>query len=155
MIYVPSWTTKKHWNILSRRLNSKLRKVQELFKDLHRNSFHIFLRSFLFTRTFQDCASQAPLWNELQPALKLSESVTGFKRRLRWLPLDVSFSLLYFLFLAFSVCLCFFFNYHCNIDFEMPCGDKPIKCMYALRHLSHACKITRDSRDYSLFWSLT
>ena len=29
-----------------------------------------------------------------------------------------------------------------NIDCEKPCGDEPIKCVYVLRHLSPACKIT-------------
>ena len=45
-IYILSWTTKKHQKILSRLLHSKLRKIQALFKDLHRN-----------LRTFQDCAN--------------------------------------------------------------------------------------------------
>ena len=29
-----------------------------------------------------------------------------------------------------------------NIDCEKPCGDEAIKCLYVLRLLSHACKIT-------------
>ena len=37
MIYILSWTSKKHQNILSRSLHSQLKKIQGLFKDLHRN----------------------------------------------------------------------------------------------------------------------
>ena len=37
MIYILSWTTKKHQKILSRPLHSKLKKIRGLFKDLHRN----------------------------------------------------------------------------------------------------------------------
>ena len=37
MIYILSWTTKKHQKILSRPLHSKLKKIRRLFKDLHRN----------------------------------------------------------------------------------------------------------------------
>ena len=37
MIYILSWITKKHQNILSRSLHSKLKKIQGLFKDLNRN----------------------------------------------------------------------------------------------------------------------
>ena len=37
MIYILSWTTKKHQKNLSRPLHSKLKKIQGLFKDLHRN----------------------------------------------------------------------------------------------------------------------
>ena len=37
MIYILSWTTKKHQKILSRPLHSKLKKIQGPFKDLHRN----------------------------------------------------------------------------------------------------------------------
>ena len=37
MIYILSWTTKKHQKILSRPAHSKLKKIQGLFKDLHRN----------------------------------------------------------------------------------------------------------------------
>ena len=51
MIYILSWTTKKHQKILSRLLHSKLKKIQALFKDLHRN-----LRTFQGkwnSRTFQ------------------------------------------------------------------------------------------------------
>ena len=37
MIYILSWTTKKHQNTLFRPLHLKLKKIQGLFKDLHRN----------------------------------------------------------------------------------------------------------------------
>ena len=37
MIYILSWTTKKHQIVLSRPPHSKLKKIQGLFKDLHRN----------------------------------------------------------------------------------------------------------------------
>ena len=37
MIYILSWTTKKHQKTLSRLLHSKLKKNQGLFKDLQRN----------------------------------------------------------------------------------------------------------------------
>ena len=50
-IYILSWTTKRHQKILSRLLHSKLKKIQALFKDLHRN-----LRTFqgkMEFRTFQ------------------------------------------------------------------------------------------------------
>ena len=33
MIYILYWTTKKHQNILSRPLHSKLKKIQGLFKE--------------------------------------------------------------------------------------------------------------------------
>ena len=38
MIHILSWTTKKHQKTLSRPLHSKLKKIQGLFKDLHRIS---------------------------------------------------------------------------------------------------------------------
>ena len=37
MIYILSWTTKKHQNTLFRPLRLKLKKIQGVFKDLHRN----------------------------------------------------------------------------------------------------------------------
>ena len=49
MIYILSWTTKKHQKILSRLLHSKLKKIQALFKDLHRN-----LRTFQGKMEFKD-----------------------------------------------------------------------------------------------------
>ena len=68
MIYILSWTTKKHQKILSRPLHSKLKKIRGLFKDLHRNLrnsqgkngiqglFKDFLKN---SRIFQDCANPA------------------------------------------------------------------------------------------------
>ena len=46
IIHVLSWTTKKHQKTLSWPQHSKLKKIQGLFKDLHRN-----------LRAFQDCAN--------------------------------------------------------------------------------------------------
>ena len=37
LIYTLSWTTKKNKKTLSRPQHSKLKKIQGLFKDLHRN----------------------------------------------------------------------------------------------------------------------
>ena len=37
MIHILSWTTKNHQKTLSMPLNSKLKKIQGLFKDLNRN----------------------------------------------------------------------------------------------------------------------
>ena len=52
-----SWTTKKHQKILYRPLNSKLKKIQGLFEDLHRN-----LRTFQGKMEFKDF---------LRPSLKI------------------------------------------------------------------------------------
>ena len=49
MIYILSWTTKKHQIVLSRPLRSKLKKIQGLFKDLDRN-----LRAFRGKLEFKD-----------------------------------------------------------------------------------------------------
>ena len=49
MINILSWTTKKHQKILYRPLNSKLKKIQGLFKDLHKN-----LRTFQGKMEFKD-----------------------------------------------------------------------------------------------------
>ena len=64
MIYILSWTTKKHQKTLSRPLHSKLKKIQGLFKDLHRN-----LRTFQglplkfkdFLRLCEPCLKQSEL----------------------------------------------------------------------------------------------
>ena len=48
MIHILSWTTKKHQKTLSRPIHSKLKKIQGLFKDLHRN-----LRTFQGTNGIQ------------------------------------------------------------------------------------------------------
>ena len=48
MIYILSWTTKKHQKTLPRQLDSKLKKTQGHFKDLHRMDkmeFKDFLRT--------------------------------------------------------------------------------------------------------------
>ena len=55
MIYILSWTTKKHQIILSRPLHSKLKKIQGLFKDLHRN-----LRTFQGKMEFKDFSRTSP-----------------------------------------------------------------------------------------------
>ena len=56
MIYILSWTTKKHQKTLSRPLNSKLKKIKGLFKDLHRNlrTFQAKMEFKDFSRTFED-----------------------------------------------------------------------------------------------------
>ena len=55
MIYILSWTTKKHQKILSRLLHSKLKKIQALLKDLHRN-----LRTFQGKMEFKDFSRTSP-----------------------------------------------------------------------------------------------
>ena len=55
MIYILSWTTKKHQNILFRPLHSELKKIQRLFKDLHRN-----LRTFQGNMEFKDFSRTSP-----------------------------------------------------------------------------------------------
>ena len=55
MIYILSWTTKKHKKILSRPLRSKLKKIQGIFKDLHRN-----LRTFQGKMEFKDFSRTSP-----------------------------------------------------------------------------------------------
>ena len=49
MIYILSWTTKKHQRTLSRPIHSKVKKIQGRFKDLHRN-----LRTFQGKMEFMD-----------------------------------------------------------------------------------------------------
>ena len=53
--YILSWTTKKHQKIPSRLLHSKLKKIQALFKDLHRN-----LRTFRGKMEFKDFSRTSP-----------------------------------------------------------------------------------------------
>ena len=55
MIYILSWTTKKHQIVLSRLPHSKLKNIQGLFKDLHRN-----LRTFQGKMEFKDCSRTSP-----------------------------------------------------------------------------------------------
>ena len=59
MIYILSWTTKKHQNILSRPLPSKLKKIQGLFKDFAKiqgpfKDLHRKLRNFQGKMEFKD-----------------------------------------------------------------------------------------------------
>ena len=53
MIYILSWTSKKHQKIISSSLHSKLKKIKGLFKDLHRNlrAFEGKMKSTDFLRT--------------------------------------------------------------------------------------------------------
>ena len=55
MIYILSWTTKKHQKTLSRPIHLKLKKIQGLFKGLHRN-----LRTVLGKMEFKDFSSTSP-----------------------------------------------------------------------------------------------
>ena len=59
MIYILSWTTKKHQIVLSRPPHSKLKNIQGLFKDLHRN-----LRTFQGKMEFKDLSRLCePCWH--------------------------------------------------------------------------------------------
>ena len=55
MIYILSWTTKKHQKTLSRPLHLKLKKIQGLFMDLHRN-----LRTFQGKMECKDFSRTSP-----------------------------------------------------------------------------------------------
>ena len=55
MIYILPSTTKRHQIILSRPLHSKLKKIQGLFKDLHRH-----LRTFQRKMGFKDFSRTSP-----------------------------------------------------------------------------------------------
>ena len=55
MIYILYWTIKKHQKTLSRLIHSKLKKIQGLFKDLHRN-----LRTFQGKMEFKDFSRTSP-----------------------------------------------------------------------------------------------
>ena len=55
MIHILSWTTKNHQKTLSVPLNSKLKKIKGLFKDLHRN-----LRTFQGNMEFKDFSRTSP-----------------------------------------------------------------------------------------------
>ena len=55
MIYILSWPSKKHQNILFRPLHSELKKIQRLFKDLHMN-----LRTFQGKMEFKDFSRTSP-----------------------------------------------------------------------------------------------
>ena len=58
MIYILSWTSEQYKQMLSRSLHSKLKKIQGLFKDLHRNlrTLEGKMEFKDFSRTFQNCA---------------------------------------------------------------------------------------------------
>ena len=86
MIYILSWTTKKHQKTLSRPLHSKLKKIQGLFKDLHNNlrTFQGTMEFKDFSRTFQDCANPVRKQRDWQPVqtwkdIILVTSVTELK----------------------------------------------------------------------------
>ena len=55
MVHILSCTTKNHQKTLSRPLHSKLKKIQELFKDLHRIS-----RTFQGKMEFKDFSRTSP-----------------------------------------------------------------------------------------------
>ena len=67
-IYILSWTTKKHQKTLSRPLHSKLKKIQGLFKDLHRN-----LRTFQGKMEFKDFSRTFP---KIQGLFKTARTVS-------------------------------------------------------------------------------
>ena len=56
MVYILSWTTKKHQKILSRQLHSKLKKIQGLFEE-EWNSRDFSRTSLNIQGLFQDCAN--------------------------------------------------------------------------------------------------
>ena len=55
MIYILSWTTKKDKKTLSRPLHSKLKNIQGLFEDLHRN-----LKTFREKMDLKDFSRTSP-----------------------------------------------------------------------------------------------
>ena len=55
MIYILSWITKTHQKTLSRLPHLKLKKIQGLFKDLHRH-----LRTFQGKMEFKDFSRTSP-----------------------------------------------------------------------------------------------
>ena len=73
MIYILSWTTKKHQKILSRLLHSKLKKIQALFKDLHRN-----LRTFQGKMEFKDFSRTSPKIQGLFKTVRALGSISCF-----------------------------------------------------------------------------
>ena len=52
MVYILSWTTKKHQKILSRQLHSKLKKIQGLFKEEWNSRTSLKIQGL-----FQDCVN--------------------------------------------------------------------------------------------------
>ena len=73
MIHILSWTTKKHQKTLSRPLHSKLKKIQGLFKDLHRN-----LRTFQGKMEFKDFSRLCKPW---------ISSMKSIHWQLEWVPI--------------------------------------------------------------------
>ena len=75
MIYILSWTMKRHQKNLSRPLHLKLKKIQGLFKGLHRN-----LRTFQGKMEFKDFSRTSPksqgLFKTVR-ALKQLRVITG------------------------------------------------------------------------------
>ena len=69
MIYILSWTTKKHQKTLSRPLHSKLKKIQGVFKDLHRN-----LRTFQGKMEFKDFSRTSPKIQRLFKTVRTLEN---------------------------------------------------------------------------------
>ena len=82
MIHILSWTTKEHQRTLSTPLNSKLKKIQGLFKDLHNN-----LRTFqgkMEFKDFSDCVNPVRKQRDWKPVqtwkdIILVTSVTELK----------------------------------------------------------------------------
>ena len=68
MIYILSWTTKKHQKILSRPLRSTLKKIQGLLKDLHGNlwTFQGKMEFKDFSRLCEPCIILCPANTILQ-----------------------------------------------------------------------------------------
>ena len=58
MIHILYWTTKNHQKTLSMPLNSKLKKIQGLFKALHKN-----LRTLQGKMEFKDFSRLCEPWN--------------------------------------------------------------------------------------------
>ena len=71
MIYILSWTTKKHHKTLSRSLDLKLKKIQALFEDLHRIS-----RTFQGKFEFKDFSRTSP---KIQGLFKTARTVSVHK----------------------------------------------------------------------------
>ena len=83
MIYILSWTSKKHQKILSRSLHSKLKKIQGLSKDLHKN-LRAFEGKMESTSTFQGLLLQFKDFSRLcepcqytkvEPPLKIAKKL--------------------------------------------------------------------------------
>ena len=83
MIYILSWTTKKHQKTLSRPLHLKLKKIQGLFKDLHRH-----LTTFQGKMEFKDFSRTSP---KIQGLSKTVRTLNIYAVNLQTAPLPVSF----------------------------------------------------------------